>query len=146
MFGPRGLLVACLLCMSACVLPARSYGAYEEKAANTAEAVLSAVGNAGLAVKASEGSKAYAPYITTLLDESEADASGAAETLTSIQPPDDASLSLFDDLEPTLADATSTLTDLRIAARTGRIGELGRIARPLDDVTQALNAFLDEHG
>jgi hypothetical protein len=137
--------VALLGCAS-CVLPARSYGAYEEKAATTAEAVASAVQNANLAISLAVRRNAFAPYITTLLDESENDASSAQETLGSIQPPDDRSLSLFGELDPVLDGAVKALSDLRIAARRGRLEDLPRGRVPLRDAATKLDAFLKEHG
>ena len=139
------LAAAALLTCAACVLPARSFGAYEEKAATTAEAVASAVQNANLAVSLAEQRKAYAPYITTLLNESEDDASSAQSTLGSIQPPDDESMALFSKLDPVLEEAVKAITDLRIAARGGRMDDLARGRGPLRDAAAKLDAFLKEH-
>jgi hypothetical protein len=137
---------ACLLLFASCVLPARSFGAYEEKAATTADAVLSAVENARLAIKAAREDRAFAPYVTTLLDEAEQDASGAQGTFGSIQPPDDMSAALSDRLGPLLEHAVKAIGDLREAARGGRMADLARGETPLARASKDLGAFLEAHG
>src|SRR5438094_711460 len=59
---PLPVFVLCL-CV-ACVAPARSYGAYESKAATTAGDALSAVETARLAVVAVAKHDAFAPYLS----------------------------------------------------------------------------------
>jgi hypothetical protein len=140
------LTTAALLGCSACVLPARSFGAYEEKAATTAEAVVSAVQNANLAISLAVQEKAFSPYITTLFVESEQDASSAQSTLGSIQPPDDRGIALFHALDATLDEAVGTLEALRISARRGRFDELPRARTALRDATAKLDEFLKAHG
>jgi hypothetical protein len=136
------LAAAALSACSACVLPARSFGAYEEKAVTTAEAVASAVQNANLAVSLAAQRRAFAPYITTLLDESENDASSAQSTFGSIQPPDDHAIALFGELDPILEDAVHTISALRIAARGGRLDVLPRGRGALRGAATKLDAFL----
>jgi hypothetical protein len=141
------LSAACLLISCAgCVLPARSFGAYEEKSATTAEAVLSAVETARYALQISAQDRATGAYVTVLLDESESGADGAASTLASIQPPDADSRELYDEIEPTLDRAVSVLTDLRVAARGGRLADLPGGESVLGEIADDLNAFVDAHG
>ena len=143
----RAFLVACaLVACAGCVLPARSFGAFEEKAAKTAETVASAVQNANLAVSLAINRKAFSPYITTLLDESEDDASSAQSTFGSIQPPDDRSLALSETLEAIVEPAVNTLTRLRIAARAGRFDEMPSARASLAHAAEQLDGFLKAHG
>ena len=134
-----------LLVCAACILPARSFGAFEEKAAATAEAVVSAVQNANLAIALAEQRKAFSPYITTLLDESEDDASSARSTFGSIQPPDDRSIALAETLDAIVEPAVDTLSELRVAARRGRLHELPRARSALAVAAAKLDGFLTTH-
>ena len=145
MRGRRILAVAFLLSTGACILPARSFGAYEEKAATTAEAVLSAVEEARLVIRLSAERKGFAAYMTTLIDEAEDDASSAQSTFESIQPPDDSSRALADALAPFLDAAVGAIEDMRVAARSGRLHELPRAHSTLHYASSGLKRFLEEH-
>jgi hypothetical protein len=138
-------LLGCLLAFGGCILPARSYGAYEEKAATTAHAVLSAVGVARYAVKMSEENTAFAAFVTTMLDEAEDDASSASSTFDSIQPPDERSQQLSASLEGIVEPAVKAITELRIAARGGHTGEFGEQKASLAKATEDLDVFLKDH-
>jgi hypothetical protein len=146
MRGRVALAASALVACAGCILPARSFGAYEEKAAATAETVASAVQNANLAVSLADKRDAFTPYITTLLQESEDDASSAQSTFESIQPPDDASIELADALGTILDGAVDTLGELRVAARRGRFDELPGARPALADAATRLDAFLKAHG
>jgi hypothetical protein len=61
------------------------------------------------------------------------------------QPPDRRADQLRDRLDELLTEATSTLAELRIAARRGRVAELARLARPLAKVAERLDAFAEAH-
>jgi hypothetical protein len=103
------------------------------KAGQTAEVVASAVETARLAADAGGNGKAFGRYLT------------AQGTFDAIQPPDLRADQLRDRLDELLTEATSTLAELRIAARRGRIAELPALARPLGKVAERLHAFAEAH-
>src|SRR6266545_2127721 len=95
-----GLVAAyALAAVTACTQPlgpARTEGDYELKAANTAEAVLSAVRTAELATEVAVRGRAFPPYVSVLLGEAESDADGAVSTFEKVQPPDASSADRLD--------------------------------------------------
>src|SRR5919109_1056684 len=137
--------VPLLVVAAACTGPVRSSGVYEAKAGRTAEVVASAVETARLAVGAAGGGKAFGRYLTQVLVEAERDAGAAQGTFGAIQPSDRRADQLRDRLDGLLTEATSTLAELRIAARRGRIAELPALARPLAEVAEGLHAFAEAH-
>ncbi|HYU59066.1 MAG TPA: hypothetical protein VEO00_13605, partial [Actinomycetota bacterium] len=73
----RTLGLVALLVIAGCVAPARSFEAYEGKAANAAEAAVSATRTAGLAAQAATRGDAFGPYVSVVMAEAEDAASGA---------------------------------------------------------------------
>jgi hypothetical protein len=126
--------------------PVRTADDYELKAASTADAVLSAVRTAELVVDAADRGRAFAPYVAVALDDAESDASGAAATFSSLQPPGPSSDQLRDELEALNAEATDALATLRITARRGDLDQLAAQAEPLTDIADRLEAFSEQHG
>ncbi len=140
------LLVACVpLALAACVGPARSFTAYEGKAGATAETALSAVQTARLTAENATRGRAFGPYVSVVLSESEEQASSAQGLFDSIQPPDAPSDDLRTELDAILDHAIEVLADLRITARRHRLDLLRAIARPLKDVAADLVAFTEAH-
>jgi hypothetical protein len=137
--------VAVLLLLGACTGPVRSTAVYESKAGETAKAVVSAVQTARLSVDAARGRKAYGRYLSQILVEAEEEATAAQGTFDAIQPPDQRADQLRDRLDELLTEATSTLAELRIAARRGRFDELPRLAEPFGKLTERLDEFADAH-
>ena len=140
---------AVALSTTACVQlvgPARTAEDYELKAANTAEAVLSALGTARITVDASDEDRLFGTTTAVLLAEAESGAEGAASTFAGIQPPDEISDELRVELNDLLEPAIDVLADLRIAARRDDAGALPELAEPLDGVIADLEAFAEEHG
>ncbi len=135
-----------LLLLAACVAPARSFESYEGKAADTAEAVGSAVETARLAVSIAQQGRASAPYLSVVLAEAEQGAGGPGDIFGTIQPPDQASARLRSELLALVTRARSTLADLRIAVRWGELARLPDIARPLQSLSEQLTSFAEEHG
>jgi hypothetical protein len=142
----RGVLAAVVLSCAACVAPARSFDAYEGKAAATAETAGSAVETALLTVDIVDRDGLFAPNVSILVQEAEQDASSAADAFSSIQPSDPASDALRARLEELLRPAVGGLAQLRIAARRGELETLDELARPLRDVADGLEQFAEEHG
>jgi hypothetical protein len=107
--------------------------------------VASAVETARLAVDAAGDAKAHGRYLTQLLFEAEEEAGAAQGTFDAIQPPDERADELREQLDELLTEATHTLAQLRIAARRGRLAELGELAAPLAEVAEGLHAFAEAH-
>jgi hypothetical protein len=146
----RGVVVLTLLVLiglglSGCVAPARTYAAYEGKAADTADTVLSAVETARLAASAAGQNDAFAPYLTAVLGEAEGDASSARGLFDSIQPPDPHSDRLRARLDRLMDQAIEGLGRLRISVRRGGVAQLPALARPLASISDALDAFSKAH-
>jgi hypothetical protein len=129
----------------ACVAPARSFDAYQGKAADTAESVVSAIETARLAVTAAREDRAFAPYLSVVLAEAEQGASGSGDIFASIQPPDERSARLRDALLAMVTRAESALADLRVAVRLGELDRLPELARPLPELSDQLDTFAEEH-
>ena len=102
-------------------------------------------GDRPLAVDAAKDGKAPGRYLTQLLAEAEEEAGAAQGTFDAIQPPDGRADELRGRLDELLAEATDTLAELRIAARRGRLAELGELAAPLAKVAEGLHAFAEAH-
>src|SRR5919198_4758834 len=125
------LALSLVVLLGACTGPVRSSAVYESKAGETAKVVGSAVQSARLAVDAASGRKAYGRYLTQVLLDAEEDATAAQGTFDGIQPPDRRADQLRNSLDRLLDEATSTLADLRVAARRGHLDELRGLAAPL---------------
>jgi hypothetical protein len=137
---------ACLLLLTtACAGPSRTRHDYELKAANTAEAVVSAIGTAQVGVQAAREDRASGPFLSVLLREAADDATAAQATFDSRQPPDSASDDLRDELDKLIDDAVSTLVELRTAVRRGEVGELAKIGEPLQGQHDKLDTFEQAH-
>ena len=139
------LLAALATGLAACVGPARSFTAFEGKAGATAATALSAVQTARLTARMATRDRAFGPYVSVVLSESEEQASGAQGIFDSIQPPDAPSDDLRDELDDILTRAVGVLADLRITARRHRLDLLARKAAPLLDVAKDLRAFTERH-
>jgi hypothetical protein len=135
---PASLLVIA----TACVAPARSFGAYEGKATTTAQDALSAVETVRLAVVAAAKKDAFGPYLSIVISDAEDTATSVQGTFDSVQPPDPRSDRLRQDLDDRLQDAISVLSDLRIAIRRG---ETRALSSRMDDLTKAANLLRQFH-
>jgi len=132
-------------CVSHPVGPARTFDTYEDKAATTAEAALSAVSTTILAAQVGSDGNASGPYLSILISEQEDDLTAVQGTFASIQPPDDRSDALRRQLDDILAPAVEHVADVRLTVRRGRLDDLAAVAEPLDDDQRQLRAFLDGH-
>jgi hypothetical protein len=145
------LLVSALLVAGAVgcvrtVSPARTFDAYEHKAKDTAESVLSSVETARLGARVATDGDAFGPYVSVLLSEAEEGASHAHATFDTVQPPDARADRLRGRLGRLLTRADDHLSELRIAARRGELGTLARVARPLTPLARELERFVSRHG
>jgi uncharacterized membrane protein len=130
---------------SGCVMPARSFAAYEGKAVESAKESQSAVGTALLATSQLLDHKTSATAGSVTMSNAEADANAAAASFGSVQPPDHRSDELRSQLNQIEQAATSTITDMRIAARRGDLESLAASAHDLSGVQQQLQKFQQEH-
>ena len=145
---PRVLFVLAAVTLAGCidtVSPARTFDAYEHKAKDTAESVLSSVETARLIAKAAGDGDAFGPYASVVLVDAETGAAHAQEVFESVQPPDAHSDRLRDQLGKLLDDASEHLQELRIAARRHELERLPSLAAPLRRISNQLDDFITRH-
>jgi hypothetical protein len=143
--GPvAGALVVALGCV-ACVLPARSFEAFEGKAVESAKTASGAVATARLSAREASSGKLTAAYTSVAMADAEKDANGAQSSFDSIQPPDKRSDAVRDHLDRLLSRAVSAISQLRIEARRGHLAGLERRAQDLGPVERRLEAFQQVH-
>lgn len=138
------VVTATVLTLAGCVAPTPTFAVYEQKAASTAEATLSATRTA-LVVVPLAYERAFAPSVSVAISEAQRDAVSAADTFSTIQPPDSRSDRLRRELERVLQRATNLLTDLLIAARREDLPGMRRAAIALVDVADRLDRFVEGH-
>jgi hypothetical protein len=126
--------------------PARSYDTFEGKATTTAESALSVVETVRLAAEASTQGNAFGPYLSVVVSDAEESLNGLAGTFGSIQPPDEESDRLYDELDSLLDDASTHVRDIRLSVRRGDLDDLASRAEPLADDADDLRSFVTEHG
>jgi hypothetical protein len=126
--------------------PARTFDKYRGKAVTTAESSQSDVETVLLAADAASRGNAFGSFVTTVVVDAEDGLSGRQGTFDSIQPPDARADELGAELDGILNTALEHVTDVRIAARRGELGDLARIAEPLRGDARALQAFAERHG
>jgi hypothetical protein len=132
--------------LTACVLPARSFDAYEGKAATAARSAVSQARTASLTAITLERDRLGVPTAAVLLEDAESGAASARDSFASIQPPDAASDLLRSDLLPLLTRSAATIGDMRIAVRRGDVAQVVELSRELDRTSDDLERFADQHG
>ncbi len=125
--------------------PARTYDAYERKAKDTAESILSSVETARLVARVATDGDAFGPYVSVMLSESETAVGDASASFAGLQPPDARADRLRADLTEIASQADDIVSELRIDARRGMLNGLARTARPLADVSARLERFIARH-
>jgi len=135
------------LVLSGCVAPAPDDASYESKAATSAQAALSAARTAVLSTRTYADDRLPGTYLEPVLEDAEQTLGSVRATFDSVQPPatqgaDD----LRAALDPLLESAASDVTDLRIAVRRDRTGDLVSTADDLSTLADRLEAFGQEHG
>jgi hypothetical protein len=131
------VLSSCLL-LAACAGPVPDYGAYRHAALNTATAMVSNLASAQLAARLGLQGRSFPAFTDGNVTNAENDADSVNSTFGSRQPPDARADALRQKMLQALSDATSALTDLRIAVRMG--GRL-QVTRALAEVSQSLRHF-----
>jgi hypothetical protein len=97
-----------------------------------------------VALVASSG-KALSAYVGVTLTDAEQDASAVTGAFESIQPPNADADRLRAQLDPLLSKATSTISQMRIAARRDQLADLQRMAQPLQALSDQLERFAEAH-
>jgi hypothetical protein len=126
--------------------PARTFDAYEGKAATTAESARSSVETVRLASEAGDDHGGFGPYLSVLVSDQEDALAGVQDTFRSIQSPDQDGDALGDELDGLLGSALGHVTDVRMALRRGQLAGLRQLAAPLVDDSAALERFVEDHG
>jgi hypothetical protein len=150
----RRILIAAMVLIIAIALfvglhpltPARTADDYAHKAKDTAESVLSSVETARLTTTIADRGKAFGPYVSVLLSESEVAAGKAQSAFDSVQPPDRRSDATRDRLGRLLDRTNDALSELRISARRGELDRLAERAMPLRRLARQLNEFIEDPG
>ncbi|HEX5586787.1 MAG TPA: hypothetical protein VFZ17_05725 [Acidimicrobiia bacterium] len=126
--------------------PARTFDAYELKAKDTAESLLSSVQTAQLVSHAAAAGRAFGPYVSVSLSESETAIGETSSGFAGLQPPDRRADRLREELSRVAARAENVVGQLRINARRGELSGLQRQAKPLARVVDQLERFTEAHG
>jgi hypothetical protein len=145
--SPVAMVVLTLLVSTGCVThpvgPARTARSYEAKAASSAEAALSAVQTVRLLAHAATDGKVFGTYASVTVDGQEDELTKTSTTFRSIQPPDDASQVLGDDLDALLDSALAHVRAVRITIRRGELDRAEAVAAPLAVDAASLEEFAE---
>jgi hypothetical protein len=143
--GASALLITLMLAATACTGPARTTSAYQSKAVDTADEVVSASRTVLLAAQLGDEGRSFATTIAVTVADAETDADTARDAFVSVQPPDPESDELRAALLPTVQRACDVIAEVRIVARRAD-GGLSQIAAPLQQLADELDAFSTRYG
>jgi hypothetical protein len=135
---------ACVVALSSCPLiaacagPVPGYGAYRHAALNTATAVVSDLASAQLAARLGLRGQSFPAFTDGNVTDAENDADSVDSTFGSRQPPDSRSDVLRQKMLQALSDASSALTDLRVAVR---MDDPAQVRKALVEVGNSLKTF-----
>lgn len=136
--------MACVAALSSCSLlvacagPVPGYGAYRHAALNTAMAMVSDLASAQLAAELGLRGRSFPAFTDGSITDAENDADSVNSTFSSRQPPDARSDALRQTMSQALSDASSALTDLRVAVR---MGDRTQVVHALGEVRQSRRHF-----
>ncbi len=125
----------------ACISPSRTITDYERKAANSAEAMISAAESALLTAELASSDKAPGRYVSLRMSESEDAAEWIISSFSAVQPPSADADKLRDDLLTVMEEASTIITRLRIQSYRGQSQELAGTAKPLGELSRELEEF-----
>lgn len=138
------------LCLCGCVRnpvgPARDAGPYASKAKRSADSALSAVATVQMVADAAGDGKVFGAFASVAVDQQEDAITEIAQTFRSVQPPDDESVALRDQLGALLDEARDHIATVRIAVRRGDLDGAADAATPLAGDAERLEAFGEELG
>lgn len=117
--GPWVVLLGLLALMAGCATPALGSQDYLTKTKDTANALAGVANSARLAASAWLDGKATRPFVDSLVTQMEDSCGSISTTYDSRQPPDAQSAALRKRADPVIQQTCSTISDLRIALRTG---------------------------
>jgi hypothetical protein len=123
--------------------PARDAGSYAAKAVRSAESALSAVSTVQLVAEAGGDGKVFGTYASVAVDQQEDAVTETAALFRSIQPPDDASRELRDELGPLLDASRDHIAAVRIEVRRGHLDAAAQAATALEADADALQSFAE---
>jgi len=130
-------LGSCLL-LAACAAPVPDDGAYRHAALQTAIAMVSDLASGQLAAQIGLRGSSFSSFTDGNVTDAENDAGSVNSTFSSRQPPDARSDVLRQKMSQALSDATSALTDLRVAVR---MDDRAQVSRALGEVRQSRRHF-----
>jgi hypothetical protein len=137
--GPRAagaaLLVA--LVLTGCAPGTPDEDSWRDDATRAVGDVVSAVQSAQLALEQSRRGRLHDAYLQAVLVDAERNGGKAAETLSSVQPPE-VEVRRSSDVSDQLDQATGLLTDARIAVVAGHTDEYADLVRDLRKAAQGL--------
>jgi hypothetical protein len=137
---------ALLTLATACVAPTRTEAAYQAKAVDTAEAVVSAARTVLLIGRVAAADRSFGTSVAVAVADAETDAASARDAFASIQPPAATSDAIRRNLLPDVERAADLIELVRIAARRGQLGRLPAIAAPLGPIATRLERFASRYG
>jgi hypothetical protein len=132
-------------CVAHPVGSARNSGVYAAKATRSAESALSAVESVRLLATAASDGKVFGPYASVAVDGQEDSLTTIITTFRSIQPPDDTSRQLREELGGLLDSARAHVAAVRIEIRRGRLGTAAAVAAPLAKDAESLHDLAEAH-
>jgi HPt (histidine-containing phosphotransfer) domain-containing protein len=124
-------IAAVMVLASACAESSDNYGDFQAKARQTAKELVSALQTADLAAGALLAHRLTGAAADVVVSQAEQDATSAQNTFDSRQPPDSRSVALKNHVDDPLQQATSGLTQLRIAVRRGDPAAIKQAAHAL---------------
>ncbi|HEX5984485.1 MAG TPA: hypothetical protein VFY69_09795 [Solirubrobacterales bacterium] len=142
-FWPTTLFAAIFVTAAALwyvTAPPKGVDGYRERAASTAETLVSQLETARLWAQSEEEGKALRTSVLVGFEETEEDAEAAASAFESYEPPDGVA-DLREELTSLAAEATEALAALRIAAQQERWEDVPELSRPLPELSEKLSAL-----
>src|ERR1051326_6685942 len=137
------VLGSCLL-LAACAGPVPDDGAYRHAALQTAMAMVSDLASGQLAAQLGLQGKSFSVFTDGNVTDAENDADSVNSTFGSRQPPDARSDALRQKMLQALSDATSALTDLRVAVRMEDRTQLKKALAEVGNSLKTFNALQQE--
>jgi hypothetical protein len=134
----RLVCVCAVLALAGCAEPSGSFGDYQSKAHQSAQQMVSAIETGRLAARHFLAGDATQAFTDVIVTGAEKDGDSVQSTFDSRQPPDQRSADLKDQVDQPLQDATSALSDLRIAVRRSDAQDIRKALSDLDDPLQKL--------
>ncbi len=138
------LAILTLISVASCVGPARTFDVYASRAENSVEQAQSAVQTTLAAIDVAVAKQAFAPFVSITIQDANETVDGAESGFASIQPPDQASDELRQEVLPVLSDASDAIALARIAARRVDVESLAQLRPRLTDLSRQLDQLVEE--